>query len=201
MSIETLLQAAEYLDRREREMEHGYASTLPMPEDYELSNIKSPSNTAKKSQGTRSTHNELEKNRRAHLRHCLERLKDIVPVGSESSRHTTLGLLTKAKAFIRALEEKERKQKTIKDQLVQDKMRLKHRYEMLKSMSYRNSRNERTISECSSSTISTSSTASTSNDDNDDVDIINSDSDDSSTSGSDGGMVVTTKKLSLMDSL
>lgn len=39
--------------------------------------------------------------RRAHLRHCLERLKDIVPVGSESSRHTTLGLLTKAKAFIR----------------------------------------------------------------------------------------------------
>lgn len=40
-------------------------------------------------------------NRRAHLRYCLEKLKDIVPVGSESSRHTTLGLLTKAKSFIR----------------------------------------------------------------------------------------------------
>lgn len=35
----------------------------------------------------------------------------------------------------------------------------------------------------------------------DEVDIINSDSDDQSTDGSDGGMVVTTKKLSLMDSL
>ena len=65
---------------------------------------------------------------------------------------------------MQALEEKERKQKTIRDQLVQDKLRLKHRYEMLKSMSYRNSRNERTISECSSSTISTASTTSTSND-------------------------------------
>jgi hypothetical protein len=49
----------------------------------------------------RSTHNELEKNRRAHLRNCLEKLKDIVPVGADSSRHTTLGLLNKAKHFIK----------------------------------------------------------------------------------------------------
>ena len=49
----------------------------------------------------RSTHNELEKNRRAHLRNCLEKLKDIVPVGGDSSRHTTLGLLNKAKHFIK----------------------------------------------------------------------------------------------------
>lgn len=35
------------------------------------------------------------------MRHCLEKLKDMVPVGSESSRHTTLGLLTKAKGFIK----------------------------------------------------------------------------------------------------
>ena len=39
--------------------------------------------------------------RRAHLRFCLEKLKDMVPLGSDSSKHTTLGLLTKAKAFIR----------------------------------------------------------------------------------------------------
>ena len=50
---------------------------------------------------TRSTHNELEKNRRAHLRSCLENLKDLVPVGADSSRHTTLGLLNKAKHFIK----------------------------------------------------------------------------------------------------
>ncbi len=39
--------------------------------------------------------------RRAHLRNCLEKLKEMVPLGPESSRHTTLGLLTKAKAFIK----------------------------------------------------------------------------------------------------
>lgn len=36
------------------EMEHGYASTLPMPEDYDLKKTKLPnSSIAKKSQGTR----------------------------------------------------------------------------------------------------------------------------------------------------
>lgn len=39
--------------------------------------------------------------RRAHLRICLEKLKDMVPLGPEASRHTTLGLLTKAKRFIK----------------------------------------------------------------------------------------------------
>ena len=39
--------------------------------------------------------------RRAHLRNCLEKLKEIVPLGHESARHTTLGLLTKAKSFIK----------------------------------------------------------------------------------------------------
>jgi len=39
--------------------------------------------------------------RRAHLRNCLERLKESVPLGADTSKHTTLGLLTKAKAFIK----------------------------------------------------------------------------------------------------
>jgi hypothetical protein len=39
--------------------------------------------------------------RRAHLRNCLEKLKEMVPLGPEASRHTTLGLLTKAKRFIK----------------------------------------------------------------------------------------------------
>lgn len=39
--------------------------------------------------------------RRAHLRSSLEKLKELVPVGSENTRHTTLGLLTNAKGFIR----------------------------------------------------------------------------------------------------
>lgn len=35
------------------------------------------------------------------MRSCLEKLKDMVPLGPEASRHTTLGLLTKAKRFIK----------------------------------------------------------------------------------------------------
>merc|ERR1711902_153012 len=115
MSIATLLQAAEYLDRREREAEHGYATTLPSPgeEDFHQNNTSSTKNP----QGNRSTHNELEKNRRAHLRSCLENLKDIVPVGSDSSRHTTLGLLNKAKHFIKNLEDRDRKSLTARESL------------------------------------------------------------------------------------
>ncbi|KAJ9588578.1 hypothetical protein L9F63_028119 [Diploptera punctata] len=76
MSIAALLQAAEYLERRERgakptstwlpsfcwpgiKAEHGYASTLPIPDD--LRSVRRPK--TKKSQGSRTTHNELEKNR------------------------------------------------------------------------------------------------------------------------------------------
>merc|ERR1711879_156590 len=62
-----------------------------MPSMINSKRLKNSNN--KKPQGNRSTHNELEKNRRAHLRNCLEKLKDIVPVGGDSSRHTTLGLL------------------------------------------------------------------------------------------------------------
>ena len=38
--------------------------------------------------------------RRAQLRYCLERLKMIVPLGRNASRHTTLGLLKDAKLLI-----------------------------------------------------------------------------------------------------
>ncbi|KAL5021323.1 hypothetical protein ScPMuIL_000478 [Solemya velum] len=160
--IAQLLQAAEYLDRKDREAEHGYASTMPMPD--ELSKKRSK---AKKNQGNRSTHNELEKNRRAHLRHCLEKLKDMVPVGSESSRHTTLGLLTKAKGFIKILEDRERKNNVVADQLKREQRYLTRRLETLTEGHYR-VRQERSISECSTSTNSTTSSTSES----DEVDIL-----------------------------
>lgn len=38
---------------------------------------------------------------RAHLRHCLEQLKSLVPLGRDASRHTTLGLLNDAKVLIK----------------------------------------------------------------------------------------------------
>lgn len=191
MSIAALLQAADYLERREREAEHGYACTLPIPEDNSRRKLKS-----KKTQGNRSTHNELEKNRRAHLRFSLENLKEIVPLGAEASRHTTLGLLTKAKSFIKILEDKERKQLLMKETLQREHRYLQRRLEQLvkseDNWQYR-VRNERSCSECSNSTSTTSSHSESG--ESDEVDIIGynsnlSDTDESHSSlgsiGSDG---------------
>lgn len=83
----------------------------------------------KKSQGNRSTHNELEKNRRAHLRTCLEKLKEVVPLESDSTRHTTLGLLTKAKVFIKTLEERDQKQQMYIAELLARQRFLRNRLE------------------------------------------------------------------------
>ncbi|KAJ6653255.1 hypothetical protein lerEdw1_009419 [Lerista edwardsae] len=99
-NIQMLLEAAEFLERREREAEHGYASMLPYS-SKDRDALKRRNKSKKNSNSSRSTHNEMEKNRRAHLRLCLEKLKGLVPLGPESSRHTTLSLLTKAKLHIK----------------------------------------------------------------------------------------------------
>jgi MAX dimerization protein len=166
LSIATLLEAAEYLERREREAEHGYASTVPAsssPYDLIQMGANSKRSKIKKSQGNRTTHNELEKNRRAHLRSCLELLKELVPLGPESSRHTTLGLLNKAKGFIRNLEEKEKKQHFQKDQLLREQRYLLRRLDQLQEHlgCNKNTHRIRSISE-SSSGISSTSTSPTS---------------------------------------
>lgn len=189
-SIAQLLQAAEYIERREREAEHGYASTLPMPDEYNSYSSSKRRSKSKRTQGNRSTHNELEKNRRAHLRHCLERLKDLVPLGVDSSRHTTLGLLTKARSFIKNLEEKERKAMLLRDQLECENRHLRCRLQELNQLNNHNHnlyrvRQERSISECSTSTnsssFSMSSNSSVKSEESDEIDIIGgfqSDSDD-----------------------
>merc|ERR1712036_26323 len=124
----------------------------------------------KKPQGNRSTHNELEKNRRAHLRNCLEKLKDIVPVGGDSSRHTTLGLLNKAKHFIKNLEDKERKTVTHRENLLREQRYLRRRLELL-STQVDAINKRRSVSECSTSTVS-SSHSSHSESDEHEVDVI-----------------------------
>ncbi|KYN03406.1 Max dimerization protein 1, partial [Cyphomyrmex costatus] len=173
------------------EAEHGYASTMPIPDDMRTI-TKRPK--TKKSQGSRTTHNELEKNRRAHLRTCLEKLKLLVPLGPETSRHTTLGLLTKAKRFIKNLEDRERKHTIHKEQLSREHRFLRRRLEQLTNQTGLHglhalhglhglstsaptgsvaaaasaamlSNKRRSISECSLGTASTSSTGSSSNSD------------------------------------
>merc|ERR1712117_966708 len=200
MSIETLLQAAEYLERREREAEHGYASSLPSPSEYQISQannktIQRLNKSTKKPQGSRSTHNELEKNRRAHLRSCLENLKDLVPVGADSSRHTTLGLLNKAKHFIKNLEERDKKSLSAKELLSEEVGVDIHK--------------RRSISESSSSSLSS---IQSSNSESDEVDQLSyghygavSDDDRLSimsggSNASDGGVTITTwRHLSLAE--
>lgn len=130
MNIQLLLEAADYLERREREAEHGYASMLPYS-SKDRDAFKRRNKPKKNSTSSRSTHNEMEKNRRAHLRLCLEKLKGLVPLGPESSRHTTLSLLTKAKLHIKKLEDCDRKAVHQIDQLQREQRHLKRRLEKL----------------------------------------------------------------------
>ncbi|XP_035385854.1 max dimerization protein 1 isoform X2 [Electrophorus electricus] len=127
--VQMLIEAAEYLDRREREAEHGYASMLPFTNHKDRDGSKRKNKNKKNC--SRSTHNEMEKNRRAHLRLCLERLKSLVPLGPDSNRHTTLSLLMKAKEHIKRLEDSERKAQHAIEQLQREQRHLRRRLEQL----------------------------------------------------------------------
>ncbi|XP_029296726.1 max dimerization protein 4 isoform X3 [Cottoperca gobio] len=69
--------------------------------------------------------------RRAKLRLYLEQLKKLVPLGPDSSRHTTLSLLKRAKMHIKKLEEQDRKALNTKEQLQREHRYLKRRLEQL----------------------------------------------------------------------
>lgn len=213
MSIATLLEAAEFLERRDRDGEHGYATVLPSAVVELERDLESPppirlNKISKKPQlgGNRSSHNELEKNRRAHLRGCLENLKSLVPLGTDTSRHTTLGLLNKAKHFIRTLEDKDKKNASAKDNLSREQRYLRRRLELL-STQVDAIHKRRSISESSTSTVS-SIQSHTSESDDHEVDVIGygggglSDDDHSSvrSAGSDGGMTVNSwRQLSIAE--
>jgi len=206
MSISLILQAAEYLDRREREAEHGYACSLPAPPETNRRRTNSypGGKTKSKLQGNRSTHNELEKNRRAHLRHCLEHLKSAVPLGPDATRHTTLGLLTRARNYIKQLEDVDRKRQQTLQNLHREQRHLRRRLECLNPYSYR-VRPSRSYSECSNNSSASSYIASS---ESDEVDVIgygssgqSDDSDDHSSlqSGSDSGCNVSADSLPMSE--
>ncbi|XP_076841108.1 max-interacting protein 1 isoform X2 [Brachyhypopomus gauderio] len=132
LNIQRLLEAAEYLERRERECEHGYASTFPSIQTSSYQRQRKLRNKKYNNNHNRSTHNELEKNRRAHLRLCLERLKALIPLGPDCNRHTTLGLLNKAKAHIKKLEETDRKSRYQLDSLERKRRHLRRQLDSLR---------------------------------------------------------------------
>ncbi|XP_057699082.1 max-interacting protein 1 isoform X1 [Corythoichthys intestinalis] len=134
-NVQVLLEAARFLESAERKdgkCEHGYASTFPSNQDTNYQRQRKFRNKKFSSNHNRSTHNELEKNRRAHLRLCLERLKALIPLGPDCSRHTTLGLLNKAKAHIKKLEETDRKSQYQLESLEREQRHLQRQLELLR---------------------------------------------------------------------
>ncbi|CAG4974769.1 unnamed protein product [Parnassius apollo] len=69
----------------------------------------------------------------------------MVPLDPEASRHTTLGLLTKAKRFIKSLEEREKRHWSHKEQLAREQRYLRRRLAQLRAAH----RDARTLSESS----------------------------------------------------
>ncbi|KAF7223778.1 max-interacting protein 1 isoform X1 [Nothobranchius furzeri] len=133
-NVQVLLEAARFLESAERKdgkCEHGYASTFPSNQSTNFQRQRKFRNKKFSSNHNRSTHNELEKNRRAHLRLCLERLKALIPLGPDCSRHTTLGLLNKAKAHIKKLEEADRKSQYQLESLEREQRHLQRQLELL----------------------------------------------------------------------
>ncbi|CAL1613476.1 unnamed protein product [Knipowitschia caucasica] len=129
-NIQVLLRAAEFLERREREAEHGYASVLPVSPG--LSDKRSKQKNKKISAGgNRSVHNELEKNRRAQLRYFLEELKKEVPFSTDSVRNTTLNLLRRAQNHIKKLQEQDERAEQLKGRLRWQQRELRIRLEQL----------------------------------------------------------------------
>ncbi|XP_056116696.1 max-interacting protein 1 isoform X2 [Rhinichthys klamathensis goyatoka] len=136
-NVQVLLEAASYIESTERKdgkCEHGYASTFPSIQhsSYQRQRKFRNKKCSNNNNHNRSTHNELEKNRRAHLRLCLERLKTLIPLGPDCSRHTTLGLLNKAKSHIKKLEEAERKSAYQLDNLEREQRHLQRRLDLLR---------------------------------------------------------------------
>ncbi|KAK3535426.1 hypothetical protein QTP70_016847 [Hemibagrus guttatus] len=71
--------------------------------------------------------------RRAQLRHCLEQLKQQVPLSSDSSRNTTLSLLRRAQMHIKKLQEQNERAELLKDRLRWEQQELRMRLQQLQS--------------------------------------------------------------------
>ncbi|PNI18084.1 MXD3 isoform 5 [Pan troglodytes] len=134
-NIQVLLQAAEFLERREREAEHGYASLCPhrSPGPTHRRKKRPPQAPGAQDSG-RSVHNELEKRRRAQLKRCLERLKQQMPLGADCARYTTLSLLRRARMHIQKLEDQEQRARQLKERLRSKQQSLQRQLEQLRGL-------------------------------------------------------------------
>ncbi|KAM9695488.1 max dimerization protein 3 isoform 2-T2 [Trichechus inunguis] len=123
-NIQVLLQAAEYLERREREAEHGYASLCPH---------RSPGPVHRRKKRPLQAPGALDSGRRAQLKRCLEQLKQQMPLGADCARYTTLSLLRRARVHIQKLEEQERQARRLKEKLRSRQQSLQQQLEQLRA--------------------------------------------------------------------
>jgi hypothetical protein len=106
-SVDALLQAAQFLEAANDGDDAQSKGRYKRPPSY-----------------CRSTHNILEKNRRAQLRDCLEVLRENVPF---SDKMTTLSLLQSARRYIVILKRQKDEQDVCKQQLLKQNDSLSHR--------------------------------------------------------------------------
>lgn len=121
MSLECLLEAAKIVEQRE--LNDNHLQYLPLG--------RKDRKFVKRSQTYRATHNQLEKNRRKHLRDCLHALRDLVPSSPDSSKVTTLNLLQSAKQYIKVLENHDREAQLLKRRLCVEQQRLRKELSVL----------------------------------------------------------------------
>ncbi|XP_069330033.1 max dimerization protein 3 isoform X2 [Eulemur rufifrons] len=124
-NIQVLLQAAEFLERREREAEHGYASLCPH---------RSPGPIHRRKKQPPQAAGALDSGRRAQLKRCLERLKQQMPLGADCARYTTLSLLRRARTHIQKLEEQEQRAQQLKEKLRSKQQSLQRQLEQLRGL-------------------------------------------------------------------
>ncbi|XP_077751534.1 max dimerization protein 3 isoform X6 [Canis aureus] len=124
-NIQVLLQAAEFLERREREAEHGYASLYPH---------RSPGPVYRRRKRSPQASGALDSGRRAQLKRCLEQLKQQMPLGADCARSTTLSLLRWARVHIQKLEEQEQQARRLKEKLRSKQQSLQRQLEWLRGL-------------------------------------------------------------------
>lgn len=139
MSLETLLEAAEYVERESNENKpdcgtRGQSSNSPTSP---LASTTSDSDSEKANRrpggaGTREIHNRLEKNRRAHLKVCYETLKGEIP-SLDEKKTSNLNILKSALRYIQNLEKRTRQQLKEREDLQKSNLSLRAKLRDLKT--------------------------------------------------------------------
>uniref|UniRef100_K1QLP9 Max-binding protein MNT n=1 Tax=Magallana gigas TaxID=29159 RepID=K1QLP9_MAGGI len=147
MSLDTLLEAAEFLEWRNQSKtrvdesagrvssangsdtsQDSYSSAKIIYMDPDDATLRRRAGGA----GTREVHNKLEKNRRAHLKECFDILKKQIPT-LEDKRTSNLCILRGSIRYIQAVKRKEKEYELEMQRLAKEKITLQERIQSLKS--------------------------------------------------------------------